>query len=129
MGTYSNQLAETDISIGSSAISIAPFKPSAETDAGQSESLEMRLLYTGHPVGAYKLKADLLVEIRRTWEQCIASTWLEGVIEYGAGNSDTEAIVDLVSSLGDYRISLMRRKDSLGESAKRDLELLQQLIG
>ena len=129
MGTYSIQLSDADIRIGSNENLIAPVRRSAGTDAGQSESLEMRLLYEGITVGVYKLKTQLLMEIRRNRDQCIASTWLEGVVEYGVGDSDSEAIVDLVYSLGDYRVSLLKRKDSLGESAKRDLKLLERLIG
>ena len=92
-------------------------------------SLEMRLLHEEYEVCGYKLKTQLLVELRQTWQQCLASTGLEGVIEYGVGKSDTEAIVDLVSSLGDYKASLMKRKDTLGQSAIHDLEFLERLIG
>ena len=46
--------------------------------------------------------------------------------EWGEGKTEREAIGDLVSSLGEYKLSLMDYKDELGDCPARDLELLER---
>lgn len=79
-------------------------------------------------MGAWRLKSVILVRIRRTRKEFLATTWFEGIEEYGAGEGETEAIKDLVVSLGEYREALERRAATLGDSARRELHYLCKLI-
>jgi hypothetical protein len=58
------------------------------------------------------LKSILLVQLKRTQDEVLSETWLEGVYEYGSAQDDSEAIVDLVISLGEYRKALEKRCSS-----------------
>ena len=64
---------------------------------------------------AWELRRDLLVEIRTTRDDVLATTYLS-VQEYGAGPSLPVAIQDLLTSLSDYYQSLESRKETLGRS-------------
>ena len=79
-------------------------------------------------IAGWVLKSVLIAQVRRTRKQSVATTWLEGFVEYGTGKTDSEAMADLVISLGEYRESLERREGKLGESAKKELEHLRRLI-
>ncbi len=79
-------------------------------------------------IAGWKLKSVILVRIRYTRKQCVAITWLEGIAEYGAGERESEAITDLVDSLGEYRQSLERREAHLGDLARKELDYLRKLV-
>jgi len=80
-------------------------------------------------IGEWRLKTTLLVQlVPSSSHEWLAMTWLEGVPEYGTGEGDVEAIEDLVASIGEYRESLERREDKLGESAKRELGYVKRLV-
>jgi len=53
---------------------------------------------------------------------------VEGVAEYGTAKSESEAIADLVVSLGEYLEVLERREKNLGDSARNELNCLRRLI-
>ena len=81
--------------------------------------------------GDWHLNSILVVQLRRTRKQSVASTWLEGVSEYGSGATEGEAVADLVVSLGEYRESLEQREGTLGtlgRSAVKELAALRKLI-
>lgn len=77
---------------------------------------------------AWELHHDLLVELRTSWEQVVASTYLT-VQEHGVGPSLETAVQDLLSSLSDYYQSLQARGDRLGPPGVEDLQQLRSLIG
>lgn len=79
-------------------------------------------------IDGWRLKSTLLVQINSTRKEAVATTWLEGVAEYGVAKNENEAMRDLIVSLGEYRESLEKRKKSLGDSAKKELECLRKLI-
>jgi len=79
-------------------------------------------------IGDWRLKSIILVQIRTTRKEWLATTWLEGIAEYGVGEGGSEAIIDLVVSLGEYRESLEKREVNLGDSARRELDYLRRLI-
>ena len=74
------------------------------------------------------MKSVILVQVSRTRRESVATTWLEGVAEYGTGAGDNEAISDLVVSLGEYRKALEKRERKLGDSARKELDCLRRLI-
>ena len=51
-----------------------------------------------------------------------------GTSEYGISAVAPDAITDLIISLGEYRESLERREERLGDSALRELSALRRLI-
>ena len=79
-------------------------------------------------IGDWSLKSLLLVQIEPTRSGSIAMTWLEGISEYGTGQNEDDAKTDLVISLGEYREALEEREESLGDSARRELDYLRKLI-
>ncbi len=74
------------------------------------------------------LRSFLLVKILQTKEGVLAESWLEGIYEYGSGQIASEAVIDLIISLGEYLDSLEEREARLGESAKRELDALRKLV-
>ncbi len=85
-------------------------------------------LAKGWQLGNWQLASGLLVALQQTTSQIVVATWLETVEEYGIGATPEEAIADLISSLGEYKESLGKRREQLGPSALRDLVCLQKLI-
>lgn len=79
-------------------------------------------------IAGWLLRSVLLVQLRRSRKEWVATTWLERLAEYGSGETDVEAIKDLVVSLGEYRESLERRESKLGEPARKELVALRRLI-
>ena len=79
-------------------------------------------------IAGWHLKSLLLVEITPADMEFVATTWLEGVAEYGTGETEADAKTDLVVSLGEYREALEERQDKLGDSALRELDYLRKLI-
>ena len=104
-------------------------KPVTETD-DEPEILARytKVLPKGQGGGGYKLKIDLPVEIEHTSEDWTARVEVECLYEWGEGKTEREAIGDLVSSLGEYKLSLMDYKDELGDCPARDLELLKDMV-
>lgn len=103
-------------------------KPSKTPGIRTTKSLTVISIQQDTGMGGYRLKSLLLVQLQRTRNESIATTWLEGVAEYGTAKTDDAAITDLVNSLGEYRETLQRREDTLGEEAKKELTYLQGLI-
>ena len=68
------------------------------------------------------------MEIEHTSEDWTARVEVECLYEWGEGKTEREAIGDLVSSLGEYKLSLMDYKDELGDCPARDLELLKDMV-
>ena len=79
-------------------------------------------------IGGLLFRSILLVQLKRTQQGVMAETWLEGVYEYGTGQDDHEAITDLVISLREYLAALKRRKNKLGDSAQKELDVLSKLV-
>lgn len=79
-------------------------------------------------IGGFLLKSILLVQLKRTQDEVLSETWLEGVYEYGSGQDDSAAITDLVISLGEYRRTLEKRGKKLGDATRRELDALRRLI-
>ena len=79
-------------------------------------------------IGGWLIKSVLLIRIFNRAGESVATTWLEGLTEYGSGAEGIDAIEDLIVSLGEYRESLENRKADLGESALRELDGLRKLI-
>lgn len=79
-------------------------------------------------MGGWRLKSLIVVQIRRERRESVATTWLEGISEYGAGKADGDAIVDLVVSLGEYLESLQKQQRNLGESVRKEIDYLGGII-
>ena len=95
---------------------------------GNASTLTVLALPGDAKIAGYLLKLVILVQIRRTSTEYLATTWLEGLEEYGMGETESEAIADLVVSLGEYRESLERREPSLGHLARMELDHLRRVI-
>lgn len=98
---------------------VAPFK---------SPTLSVYSLPRRTEISGWRLKTLLLIQVRRTRRESVATTWLEGMVEYGTGKGESEAIADLVVSLGEYRESLEKREKNLGDSARKELDYLRKLV-
>ena len=79
-------------------------------------------------VRGWRLKAALMVEERRTRNGVVTTAYLEAFTEYGAAKDEAEALADLISSLGEYRESLTRRREKLSDAALEELRALNSLI-
>ena len=79
-------------------------------------------------IADWHLKSLLLVQLTPARKGSVATAWLEGIAEYGTAENETDAITDLVISLGEYREALERREENLGNSARRELDYLRRLI-
>ena len=77
--------------------------------------------------GSWELLCNLLVEICTSKEEVVAITCLT-VQEYGVGASTKDAVLDLLTSLGDYYQSLEERRERLGPPALKDLTMLRDLV-
>ena len=75
----------------------------------------------------WTLASDLMVEIKTSDQEVLATTFLT-VAEYGSGSSMEDAVDDLLTSLSEYRESLERREERLGQSAVDDLAKLRKLL-
>lgn len=82
----------------------------------------------GLQIHGWRLKSLLLAILEADEEGVVANAWLYGVNEYGTGQTEEEAITDLVHSLGEYRQSLEERECRLSPSAKSDLLQLRALV-
>ena len=104
-------------------------KPAIESD-DEPEILAQytRVLPQGCVSKGYELKRDVTVEIEHSSEGWAATIDVECLFEYGWGETEEEAIHDLVCSLGEYRLSLMDYEKRLGGCSKRCLELLENMV-
>lgn len=91
------------------------------------ESLTLVALLEGWEYGRHRLGSILLVQLRTSRDGVLATTYLEAE-EYGWGRTEEEAILDLMTSLGEYLESLEAREGQLAEPTFVDLERLHQLF-
>ncbi len=103
-------------------------KPTSTPYLKKVSSLTVLTISRDTPIAGWKFKSILLVRIQDSPDESIATSWLEGVLEYGTGKGHQEAIEDLVVSLGEYLESLEKQYDILGDSARRELDTLRKLI-
>ena len=104
-------------------------KPITETeDEPEILARYVKALPKGWSSKGHTLKADMEVEVEQTAEGWGATVEVECLFEYGWGGTEEEAINDLVSSLGDYKLWLMERKDNLADCSSRDLELIEGMV-
>lgn len=95
---------------------------------GRFNTLTVFTLPGDREIGDWRLKSNILVQIHQTRKECLATTWLEGIAEYGVGEDTSDAIMDLVVSLGEYRESLEKQEANLADSARRELDHLRRII-
>ncbi len=94
----------------------------------RSETLSLLVFPGGEKLTeGFKLKSPLLVELRTSVDGVLAVTYLE-TQEYGWGNTEQEAVQDLISSLVEYLSSLEEQEDMLGAPTTSDLVKLRALI-
>lgn len=74
------------------------------------------------------MSTSLMVNIEVSEQGWLATTYLAELAEYGFGTSQEDAISELLTSLSDYRVSLEKREERLGPSAKDELTKLRGLI-
>lgn len=91
-------------------------------------SVTVLLIPRDTQIAGWLLKSLLIVQLTPTRKGSVATTWLEGIAEYGAAENETDAITDVVTSLGEYKEALEEREENLGDSARRELDLLRKLI-
>lgn len=112
----------------SEEIRLVVHKPVKTPNLRKPSSVTVMSIPRDSEIGGWRLKSMMLVEISRARRESVATTWLEGVAEYGTGVGNDEAISDLVVSLGEYRKALEKRERKLGDSARRELDCLRRLI-
>lgn len=94
----------------------------------KADSLTVVAVPRDSKMGGWRLKSLIVVQIRRVGRESVATTWLEGIPEYGAGKADGDAIVDLVVSLGEYLESLQKQQGNLGDSVRKEMDYLGRVI-
>ena len=70
----------------------------------------------------------LMVNFQTTPDGVIAVPQLEGLNEYGEGNTLGAALLDLLHSFTDYRESLEEREDKLHPTSVAELAVLRKLV-
>ena len=119
--SMTNSLATTDLQVSWEAFG-------TEEVGNPTSSIALYVLPATYSWnGSWELKRDIFVEIQSYHGEVVAITYLT-VQEYGVGNSFEDAILDLLTSLQDYYMSLMAREKSLGPPGVKDLEILRSLI-
>lgn len=113
---------------GNVEIRLVVHKPVKTPIPRKPSSVTVLLIPRKSEICGWRLKSAILVQVSRTRRESVATTWLEGIAEYGTGAGDNEAISDLVVSLGEYRKSLEKRERKLGDSARKELDCLVRLI-
>lgn len=112
----------------SPVISFTVLKPAGTPAPRKAKALTILSIPRGTRIGDWHLKSVMLVQVRSSRRESLATVWLEGTAEYGTGRRDDSAIADLMVSLGEYREGLERREENLGDSARQELDCLQKLI-
>ena len=113
---------------GNVEIRLVVHKPIKTPSLRKPSSVTVLLIPRKSEIGGWRLKSVMLVQVSRSRRESVATTWLEGIAEYGTGAGDNEAVSDLVVSLGEYRRSLEKRERKLGDSARKELDCLRRLI-
>lgn len=125
IAAYSNVYGRSDADLGTTSVIYSPVRT---PNLRKADSLTVFAIPQDTSIKGWHLKSALLGHLRPVRKQWIATTWLEGVEEYGTGKTESEAVVDLVTSLGEYRLSLEKREKNIGELTKRELGYLRRLI-
>ena len=112
----------------SAEIRLVVHKPVKTPNLRKPSSMTVLSIPRDSEIAGWHLKSLLLVQISHTQKGSVATTWLEGIAEYGAAKNGSEAITDLVVSLGEYLEALERREKDLGDSACNELNCLRRLI-
>ena len=104
-------------------------KPVTDTD-DEPEILARytKVLAKGRYACGYSLKSDLHVEIERTLEEWIVTVEMENLYFWGAGETEEQAVDDLVCVLGEVRDSHRRFKDGPAPCPERELQLLEDVV-
>ena len=87
-----------------------------------------KVLPKGHYCCGHELKTDIQVTIEQAEDCWTASLDLDSTFEWGSGITEQQAINDLVSCLGEYRLWLMDNRDHLAEGPARDLALIKDTV-
>lgn len=95
----------------------------------KTSTLTVLSIHKDELISGITIQSIMLVQLRNTSEGVLAETWLEGIYEYGVGEDNIRAIEDLVISLNEYLSVLNKDIESLGDSARKELDTLQKLIG
>ncbi len=103
-------------------------KPARTPNPRNPETLMVLTMPADSRIAGWRLKSIVIIQLSHARKQSVAITWLEGLVEYGTGVSNSDAISDLIVSLGEYLESLEQREAELGDSALRELTLLRNLI-
>ena len=109
---------------------VSPFPQHASNEHVGNPSSSEGLYILSAPYswdGMWELRSDLLVNVRTTWQEVLATTYLS-VQEQGVGESFEAAVMDLLTSLSDYYQSLLGRETNLGTPGIDDLKRLRSLI-
>lgn len=114
--------------LSSPSVEILTHEPVRTPNPSQLDSLTVLSVHKDTELEGWRLKSVLVVELRHTDGQYMATTWLEKTAEYGISATAPEAITDLIISLGEYLESLETREEDLGDSAKLELNFLRNLI-
>ncbi len=109
-------------------IRLVAHKPVKTPNIRKPSSVTILSIPRDSEIAGWHLKSLLLVQISHTQKGSVATTWLEGIAEYGATKDESGAITDLVVSLGEYLEALERREKDLGDSARNELNCLRRLI-
>ena len=123
MTTVSNALKGSSFVYTSPKIKIRAYKAAKTPNVPRSLPIPRNT-----QIADWRLKSLLLVQTKPTRKGSVATAWLEGINEYGTADNETDAITDLVVSLGEYKETLEEREDNLGDSALRELYYLRKLI-
>ena len=113
----------------SAEIRLVVHKPVKTPNLRKPSSVTILSIPRNSEIVGWHLKSLLLVQINHTQKESVATTWLEGIAEYGVAKNESGAIIDLVVSLGEYLEALERREKNLGDSARKELNYLRRLIG
>lgn len=110
----------------------ASFSKPAESDTSflsiVEEAVSLVVIESGFKLeGLPPLSAVLLAQLKVSRRGVLAITYLDAE-EYGSGQTEREAVLDLVSSLAEYKDSLEKREPRLAEGALADLVKLRQLF-
>ena len=109
-------------------IMLTVHKPVKTPGYRKMNSLTVLSIPRDSTVAGWHLKSLLVVQISHKRKELVATTWLEGVAEYGTAKNENEAIADLIVSLGEYLEVLEGRENNLGDSARNELDCLRRLI-
>lgn len=106
-----------------------PFESTTSSLSVVEEAISLIAIPQGVRVeGLPPLAEVLLAQLKVSRQGVLAITYLDAE-EYGSGKTEHEAVLDLVSSLAEYKDSLERREQRLAKGALADLTKLRRLFG